>query len=186
MASKSTGLSGIAARYANALYELAEEQNTLDDVAGDLRDMKAMLEASDDLSRLVRSPLINRRAQAAAMAAVVAEAGMGDIIRRFVGVVANNRRLFALDAIADAYLALLASRRGEVVAEVTSATTLDEAQVAAVSEAVRRVVGGKVTVDLKVDTDIIGGLIVRVGSRMYDSSLKTKLQKLQLAMKGIG
>ena len=82
MASKSTGLSGIAARYANALYELAEEQNTLDDVAGDLRDMKAMLDASDDLARLVRSPLINRQAQAAAMAAVVAEAGMGDIIRR--------------------------------------------------------------------------------------------------------
>ncbi len=85
----------------------------------------------------------------------------------------------------DAYLEILAARRGEVNAEVTSASKLDERQVAAVTDALKRVVGGKVSVDLQVDSGIIGGLIVRVGSRMYDSSLKTKLQKMQLVMKGI-
>lgn len=185
MTSKSTGLSGVATRYATALYELADSENALDRVADDLRDLKAMLEASEDLSRLVRSPLLGRQDQAKAMAAILVEAGSGELSRRFVGVVANNRRLFALDAMIDAYLALLAAHRGEVIAEVTSASALDESQVAAVTEALRRAVGSKVAVDLKVEPEIIGGLVVRVGSRMYDSSLRTKLQKMQLAMKGI-
>ena len=185
MTSKSTGLSGIAARYATALYELADDANALDEVASDLRDLKAMLEASDDLSRLVRSPLIDRQAQAGAMDAVLAEAGIGDLTRRFAAVAARNRRLFALASMIEAYLKMLAERRGEVIAEVISATALDEAQVASVTEALRRVVGGKVAVDLDVDPGIIGGLVVRVGSRMYDSSLRTKLQKMQLVMKGI-
>ena len=185
MTSKSTGPSGIAARYAKALYELAEDENALDQVASDLGDLGTMLEASDDLSRLVRSPLLDRQVQAKAMEAVLAAAGASDLTRRFIGVVTHNRRLFALAAMIDAYLKILAARRGEVNAEVTSATKLDERQIEAVTDALKRVVGGKVSVDLKVDSGIIGGLIVRVGSRMYDSSLKTKLQKMQLVMKGI-
>lgn len=185
MTSKSTGQSGIAARYAKALYELAEGENTLDQVASDLGDLRAMLEASDELSRLVRSPLLDRKNQAKAMEAILAEAGASDLTRRFIGVVTLNRRLFALAAMIEAYLKILSARRGEVNAEVTSASKLDEQQIAAVTDALKKVVGGKVSVDLKVDSGIIGGLIVHVGSRMYDSSLKSKLQKMQLAMKGI-
>jgi F-type H+-transporting ATPase subunit delta len=183
--SKSTGSSGLAARYAKALYELAEAGNALDQVASDLADLRAMLEASDDLSRLVRSPLLDRQVQAKAMEAILAEAGASDLTRRFVGVVTRNRRLFALAVMIDAYLEILSARRGEVNAEITSASKLDDSQVAAVTDALKKVVGGKISVDLKVDSGIIGGLIVHVGSRMYDSSLKTKLQKMQLVMKGI-
>jgi F-type H+-transporting ATPase subunit alpha len=164
---------------------LAEAANALDQVASDLADLRAMLEASDDLSRLVRSPLLDRQVQAKAMEAILAEAGASDLTRRFVGVVTHNRRLFALAAMIDAYLEILSARRGEVNAEITSASELDDSQVAAVTDALKKVVGGKISVDLKVDSGIIGGLIVRVGSRMYDSSLKTKLQKMQLVMKGI-
>ena len=111
-------------------------------------------------------------------------AGISDLVRRFVAVVAENRRLFALPGMIAAYSALLAERRGEVTAEVTSATPLNEAQLVAIDTALGRAVGGKVAVDTRVDPDIIGGLIVKVGSRMIDNSLKTKLQRLQLAMKG--
>lgn len=185
MTSKSTGSSGLATRYAKALYELAEGGNALDQVASDLGDLRVMLDTSDDLSRLVRSPLLDRKVQAAAMEAILAAAGASDLTRRFVGVVTRNRRLFVLAAMIDAYLQMLSERRGEVNAEITSASKLDESQIAAVTDALKKVVEGKISVDLKVDAGIIGGLIVRVGSRMYDSSLKTKLQKMQLVMKGI-
>jgi len=183
--SEATGLSGIAKRYATALYELGDEAKSLDEVAGDLKDIQAMLAGSKELSVLVRSPLLDRQAQAETMAAVLAEAGIGDLTRRFVGVIARNRRLFALGAIIDAFLTLLAMRRGAVIAKVASARSLSDDQIAAVTEALKRVVGAKVSVDLTVDPNLIGGLVVRVGSRMYDSSLRTKLQRLQLSMKGI-
>ena len=186
MASEATGLGGIAERYATALYELAEADKQLDTVAADLVGIKAMIGQSNDLRRLIRSPLIDRDQQSDAITAVLAKAGVSDLTRRFVGVVTYNRRLFVLPQIIDGFLALLAARRGEVSAEVTSANTLDQRQVEALTETLRRVVGGKVTVDLKVDPNILGGLVVRVGSRMFDSSLRAKLQRMQLAMKGIG
>lgn len=186
MASEATGLGGIAERYATALYELAEADKQLDIVAGDLGDIKAMINGSADLRRLIRSPLIDRDKQAEAIAAVLAKSGVSDLTRRFVGVVTANRRLFALPQVIDGFLALLAARRGEVTAQVTSANKLDPRHVEALTETLRRVIGGKVTVDLKVDPNILGGLVVRVGSRMFDSSLRTKLQRMQLAMKGIG
>lgn len=186
MASEATGLGGIAERYATALYELAEADKQLDTVAADLRDVRAMIAGSADLMRLIRSPLIDRDKQAETIAAVLGKAGVADLTRRFVGVVAANRRLFALPQIIDGFLALLAHRRGEVTAQVISANALDARHVEALTEQLRRVVGGKVSVDLKVDPGILGGLVVRVGSRMFDSSLRTKLQKMQLAMKGIG
>jgi F-type H+-transporting ATPase subunit delta len=186
LASEATGLGGIAERYATALYELAEADKQLDIVAGDLRDLKAMVAGSRDLTRLIRSPLIDRDKQGGAIAAVMSRAGVSDLTRRFVGVITANRRLFVLPQIIDGFLALLAHRRGEVTAQVTSANALDARHVEALTEQLRRMVGGKVSVDLKVDPGILGGLVVRIGSRMFDSSLRTKLQKMQLAMKGIG
>ena len=129
-------------------------------------------------------PLIGRREKQAAIMALVDKAGIGVLTRRFVGVVAGNGRTFALPAMIDAFLAELARRRGEITAEVTSAKPLTDSQLARVTDVLRRVEGGKVAVETKVDPSLIGGLVVRVGSRMIDFSLSSKLQRLQLAMKG--
>lgn len=185
MASDATGVSGIAARYATALYDLADERKALDEVNDQLAALRALIDESDDLRRLLRSPLLSRQKQAAAIDAVLARAGSADLVRRFVAVVAENRRLFALPAMIDAYRRILAERRGEVTAEVTSAAPLSDSQVGAVTDVLRRAVGGKVSVDLKVDPTLIGGLVVKVGSRMIDNSLRTKLQRMQLSMKGV-
>ena len=144
------------------------------------------LNASPDLTRLIRSPLIGRELQSKAMFAVLEAAKIGDLTRRFVGVVAQNRRLFALPPMIGAFLGLLATRRGEVTAHVASAQALTPEQTAAVTDSLRKALGSKIVVETKVDPSLIGGLVVRVGSRMVDTSLKTKLQKLQLAMKGVG
>ena len=177
---------GLALRYAKALFELAEEARSLDRVADDLRAIRTLMAETPDLVRLVRSPLIGRDAQARAMDAVLDKAGMSDLVRRFVGVVAANRRLFALDRMAESFLAELARRRGEVTAQVVSAHPLSDAQTAKLSDALKKAMGAKVDVALSVDPSLLGGMVVRIGSRMIDSSLKTKLDRLQLAMKGIG
>jgi F-type H+-transporting ATPase subunit delta len=176
----------LAGRYATALFELADEAKALDAVADDLRALKKLMAESDDLARLLRSPVISRTEQGRAMAAVLDKAGASDLVKRFVGLVASNRRLFALPAMIDAFLAELAQRRGEVTAEVVSARPLDEASRQRLAEAIRKVAGQRVTVDLRVDPALIGGLVVKVGSRMIDSSLRTKLNRMQIAMKGIG
>ncbi len=186
MAGEDTGLSGLAGRYALALLELGDEKKELDAVAEDLRALKALIAESDDLRRMITSPLYSRDQQGKAMAAILEKAGMGDLTRRFVLIVAQNRRLFALPQMIDAYLAELARRRGEITAQVTSARKLSDAQQKALAEALRKAVGGKVQMQLKVDQSLIGGLIVKVGSRMIDSSLRSKLQRLQLTMKGAG
>ncbi len=186
MAASPSVSEGLAQRYAKALFELADEARSLDAVAGDLKTIRALLADSADLVRLVRSPLIGRDAQARALDAVLAKAGISDLVRRFVGVVARNRRLFALDGMAESFLAELARRRGEMTAEVVSAHPLSEAQTVKLSDELKRALGARVDVALSVDPSLLGGLIVRVGSRMIDSSLKTKLDRLQLAMKGIG
>lgn len=186
MAARGTSQGGLAARYATALFDLADEQKQLDAVAGDLVALRGMMAESGDLRRLIGSPVLSRGDQGRAMAALLGAAGSGDLVRRFIGLVAQNRRLFVLPAIIDAYLAQLARRRGEITAQVTSARPLDERQRQAVAEAVQRAVGGKVAVDARVDAGLIGGLVVKVGSRMVDSSLRSKLQRLQLTMKGVG
>ena len=185
MATEATGQSAVATRYAGALYELAEPKNQLDDVAKSLKTVKTLLNDSGDLRRLVASPIIGRDKQAKAMAAVLSKAGVTDLVSRFVGVVAKNGRLAALGEIADAFLRLLATRRGEVTVEVRSAQPLAEREMQALGQALKPIAGDKVSFDVKVDPSILGGLIVRVGSRMFDSSLRTKLQRLQLAMKGV-
>ena len=186
VAARSNEAGGLAARYAAALFELADTQKAIDRVAGDLADLKAMIAGSDALRSLIRSPILSRDEQGRAMAALLQQAGTSDLVRKFVGLVARNRRLFALPQMIEEFLAELARRRGEMRAEVTAAKPLNEQQQAALAEAIRRSVGGKVAVDVNVDPALIGGLVVKVGSRMVDSSLRTKLQRLQLAMKGVG
>ncbi|NNG05507.1 MAG: F0F1 ATP synthase subunit delta [Inquilinus sp.] len=186
MASTDTATSGLASRYATALFELADEAKALDAVAGDLKGLKGLIGESADLRRLVFTPVLGRAEQGRAIAAVLEKAGAGALTRQFIGVVAGNRRLFALPAMIDAYLAELARRRGEVTAEVTAATALSDAQTAALVDGLKKAIGAKVSVDVTVDPSLLGGMIVKVGSRMVDSSLRTKLSKLQLAMKGVG
>jgi len=185
VASETSLSAGLAGRYATALYELAHDAGQLDAVAGDLGRLKALIAESADLRRVIGSPLVARAQQAKAMAALVEKAGLGDPVRRFVGVIARNRRLAALPAVIDAFTALLALRRGETVAEIVSARPLTPAQADAIGAAVRGAAGRKVTLDLKVDPKLIGGLKVKVGSRLVDASLATKLSRLQFAMKGL-
>ena len=184
MASQAGPVSALAERYATALLELAEERKALDRVAEDLEALKALLEGSPELTRLVRSPLIAREDRARAMQAVAERAGFSDLTRNFIGVVARHGRLFALQAIAGRFLAVLAERRGEVTAEVTVAHALDDEQLRSLESTLGAVAGGKVSVDLRVDPDILGGLVVRLGSRLFDSSLGSRLRRLELSMKG--
>ncbi len=158
----------------------------LDDVASDLRQLRAMLAASVDLTRLVRSPVLSRLEQGRAVAALAQRAELSPLVRDFLAVVARNRRLFAVPAMIEGYLARLAERRGEVAASVTAAQPLNESQLEALSEHLRRTIGRRVSVDVRIDPRLIGGLIVKVGSRMVDGSVESKLRRLQLAMKGIG
>jgi F-type H+-transporting ATPase subunit delta len=185
VASEGTGVSGLADRYAAALFELADERKLLDEVAGDLRGLRDLLAESGDLRRLVRSPILSRIEQAKAIGAVAERAGFDALTRNFLGLVAQNRRLFAVPSMIAAFLAKLAARRGEVTAEVTAAQELTPAQLAAVGEQLRRAMGSKIAVEVRVDPALLGGLVVKVGSRMVDASLRSKLHRLQLAMKGV-
>jgi len=185
-----TNVSGLSGRYATALYELAESHEALDQVADDLRLIAQMIESSDDFERMIRSPVISRKEQSKAILAILDKAEVSDISRKFVGVTASNRRLFALTDIIRDYLTILAGKRGEVMAEVTSAQALTDAQQAELSKALNEAIGApggdKVTIKSTVDPGLLGGLVVKLGSRMVDSSLRTKLQHLQLAMRGTG
>jgi F-type H+-transporting ATPase subunit delta len=176
----------IASRYATALFELAEAASALDQVAGDLKTLKAMIRESADLRRLVDSPVLSRAEQGRAIDALAKAAGFSDLTVKFLGLAAKNRRLFALSGIIEAYLGRLAALRGEKSASVASAVELSPAQHDALVSALKTAFGGNVAVDVKVDPSLLGGLVVQVGSRMVDSSLKTKLQHLKLAMKGVG
>lgn len=186
MSADSKGASRLATRYAVALYDLADGEGRLDAIADDLRGLHRLIEESADLRRMLRSPALSRAEQGGAIAAIMERAGFSDLTRRFIGVVAENRRLFAVEAMIDAFLARLAEQRGEVVAEVVSAQPLSDVQTGSLQESLRAMLDSKVSVSAKVDKGLIGGLIIKIGSRMIDSSLRTKLQKLQIAMKGIG
>ena len=185
MASETTGVSGLAERYAAALFDLADERRILDEVATNLRELRAMLYASSEFLRLIRSPILSREQQAKAIGVLAERAGLSPLVRDFLAVVARNRRLFAVPAMIEAFLAKLAVRRGEVTAEVFAAQPLSKAQLAALNEQLRRSIGSRVSVDVRVDPGLIGGLVVKLGSRMVDGSIKSKLQRLQLAMKSI-
>lgn len=181
-----TNVTGLSGRYATALFDLAESASALDQVAEDLRQIEAMTAESDDLSRLIRSPAISRADQSAAMQALLEKVGAAELTRNFIGVVASNRRLFVLGDIIKDYLMVLAGRRGEMTADVTSAKPLSDGQQAEIVTALQTSVGGKVSLNSTVDPELLGGLVIKIGSRMVDSSLQTKLQHLKLAMRGVG
>jgi F-type H+-transporting ATPase subunit delta len=184
--SKTQGTTGLAGRYAAALFELADEAKRLDVVADDLRFLSRMIEENSELVRLIYSPILSRDAQGNALAAIMEKAGISELTRQFVGLVGANRRLFVLADMMRAYLAALALQRGEVTAEVVSAKALTEKQTHALVDGLKRAVGAAVSLDSRIDPGLLGGLVVKLGSRMVDSSLRTKLQRLRLAMKGVG
>jgi len=173
-------------RYASALFELANEAGSLDKVAGDLNGFAALLDESTDLQRLVRSPVFSADDQAKAITAVLNQAGVSDLTANFFKLVAKNRRLFAVGDMIGAFRAILAEHRGEVSADVTSAVALDNQQMDQLRSTLKETMGQDVQINTTVDPSILGGLIVKVGSRMVDSSLKTKLNNLKVAMKEVG
>ncbi len=186
MTTTTKGSSGLAQRYAAALFELAEGDKSLDTVAEELRQLASLIEGSEDLQRLIRSPVISRDDQQKGMTAVLQAVGIGPLVQKFVGLVAANRRLFALPGMIAAYQEMMADRRGETVAEVVAAQKLSPEQLGAVEAILKKAVGTDVALSTRVDPQLLGGLVVKVGSRMIDFSLSTKLKRLSLAMKGIG
>jgi F-type H+-transporting ATPase subunit delta len=181
----SSATTGVAGRYANALFELADDAKALDQVAQDLATFRKLLDESADLRRLIASPVIGRDLQGKALMAVLDAAQVSGIARKFIGLVAANGRARELPGMAAAYLAELASRRGETTATVTTAVPLSPAQLDQLTNTLRGMLGAKVAIDARVEPDILGGLVVKVGSRLFDSSIRSKLQRLQLAMKGV-
>jgi F-type H+-transporting ATPase subunit delta len=176
----------MAGRYATALFELALDARAIDTVAVDLQGFDALLAESPDLMRLVRSPVFTAEAQGKAIAAVLDRAGISGLAAQFLGVVAANRRLFAVRDIIKAYAALVARHKGEVRAEVTVAEALSDVHRGAILDTLNAVTRQDVKIDVKIDPSIIGGLIVKLGSRMVDTSLRTKLNALRHAMKEAG
>ena len=182
---QSSGIqASLAGRYALALFELARDEKKIDAVAQSLATLKAALAESDDLRGLVASPLVGREAQGRAAAAVAESLKLDPLTRNFIGVLAGNRRLSKLPDVIRSFTLLASRHRGELTAEVTSARPLDGAQVDAIKQNLRTRMGRDIAVDLNVDPAILGGLVVKIGSQMIDSSIRTKLNSLAHAMKG--
>ena len=179
-------VSGVPGRYATALFELAQEANSVDQVGTDLATFQALMDESDDLRRLVRSPVFSAEDQISALEAICAEAQIKSLALNFIKLAAQNRRLFVLADMIKAYRTLVAQSKGEISAQVTSADTLSAKHLDDLKAAIKASVGRDVQLSTRVEPAILGGLIVKVGSRMVDNSLKTKLQNLKIAMKGIG
>lgn len=176
--------SGMAGRYAHALFELARDEKAIDAVKQDLETFDAMMGASPDLSRLVRSPVFDADVQLKALSAILDRAEIKGLAANFLRVITTNRRLFAVRDMIRAYRALVARHRGEVVAQVTVAEEMNDRHMEALKSALKSVTGGKdIDLELTVDPAIIGGLVVKVGSRMVDTSLRTKLNAIKIAMK---
>ncbi|MDI1294363.1 MAG: F0F1 ATP synthase subunit delta [bacterium] len=174
----------LSGRYAVALFDLAREGKTLDTVADSLGALKAAIAQSPDLKGLINSPVLSRDAAGTTIAAVASSMGLDPLTTNFLGVLAQNRRLGQLPAVIRAYEMLLSNHKGEARAEVTSAHPLGKTQIAALAKSLRARVGRDVAVDTKVDPAILGGLVVKIGSQMIDSSIRTRLNTLAQAMKG--
>jgi F-type H+-transporting ATPase subunit delta len=179
-------VSGVSGRYATALFELARDEKSIDGVKADLDKFEAMLADSADLKRLVRSPVFSSDAQLKALSAVLDKAGISGISANFLKTLTANRRLFAVDQVIRAFAALVAKFKGEAIAEVTVAEALSDKNLDALKTALKSVTGKDVSLNVKVDPSIIGGLVVKLGSRMVDSSLRTKLNSIKHAMKEAG
>jgi F-type H+-transporting ATPase subunit delta len=186
VAAEDPSVSGVSGRYATALFELARDEKSIDSVKADLDKFEAMLSDSADLKRLVRSPVFGASDQSKALSAVLDKAGISGISANFLKVLTANRRLFAVADVIRAFRALVAKFKGEASADVTVAEPLSDKNLDALKSALKTISGKDVTLNVKVDPSIIGGLVVKLGSRMVDSSLRTKLNSIKHAMKEAG
>ena len=186
MAQTGSMISGVAGRYARSLFELAQEAGAVADAERDLARFEELLEGSDDLQRLIKSPVFSADDQLKAIDAVLTRAKIGGLVGNFLRVVARNRRLFAVPQMIRAFREIAADARGEAAAEVTSAHALSAAQEKELKTTLKSVVGKDVAVKVTVDPSLLGGLVVKLGSRQIDTSLKTKLNSLKLALKEVG
>lgn len=174
----------LSGRYATALFQIARDERKLDEVSKDVDTVRDALAQSDDLRLLASSPLIGRKAGAAAIGAVAKTLDLGALTSNFLGVLATNGRLREIGAIFRAFKSLAAAHRGETHAEVVSAHPLDATQLGALKDRLKKRFGREVTIDAQVDPAILGGLIVKMGSRQIDGSIRTKINSLAHAMKG--
>jgi F-type H+-transporting ATPase subunit delta len=186
VAQQQQAIAGVAGRYARALYDLAQESAAVEPVSRELERFQALLDSSDDLRRLVKSPVFSAEEQEAALQAIFNTVGIDGLATKLILLLAKNRRLSAVSGIIQAYRSLVAQARGEVTADVTSAEPLTEPQLDILKNELAQTMGRNVMLVTRIDDSLIGGLIVKVGSRMIDASLKTKLQNLKLMMKGAG
>ncbi len=186
VAKSSSPVSSIAERYAGSLYELAVQSNTVDQVEADLSRFETLLSESDDLARMIKSPVFSAEEQFKALVAIADKAGITGLVGNFLRVVAQNRRLFAVPSMIKAFRAIAAEARGEVAADVTSAHPLSAAQEQELKATLKGVTGKDVAINAVVDPSLLGGLVVKIGSRQIDTSLRTKLNSLKLALKEVG
>ncbi len=176
--------SGIAARYATAIFELAQEEKTVEALEKDFAALRDLIAENPELARLVRAPVFSREDQAKGLNAVMHRMEAAPLTRRFVLTLAGKRRLFVLVDVIRLFNAMAAKQRGEVSADVTSARPLNDAEVAELKQILKSKLGRDARLEAKVDPTLLGGLVVKVGSRMIDSSLRTKLTGIRAAMRG--
>ncbi len=186
LANSASPVSGIAGRYASALFDLAVSEKKLDSVEKDLTRFDAILSSSEDLLRLVRSPVFSAEDQISAISSILTKSKISGLVGNFIRVIAKNRRLFVMPEMLSAFARLAADHRGEATAEVTVAKPLNAQQTKELKAALKSVVGKDVAIDATVDPSLLGGMIVKIGSRQIDTSLRTKLSSLKLALKEVG
>lgn len=177
---------GLAGRYATALYQLAMESKKVDDILHDLNSFNELIHKNEELQTLIISPVFGADEKAAAITQILKKADASTLAIQFVGTIAKNGRLFAISSIISAFIKEVDKRRGKISAEVVSAIPLDDKRQAKIQESIISFANAKdVSLVMRVDPSLIGGLVIRIGSRMFDTSLKTKLNRLESAMKGV-
>jgi F-type H+-transporting ATPase subunit delta len=186
LAGETTLVAGIAGRYAIALFELARDENKLDETAQELTGLQALLDESEDFARLVRSPIFSAAEQTQAVAEIAQKAGLSPLTANFLKILAKNRRLFTLTGVIAGFRKLLADHRNELEADIASAVPLTDAQTEELKATLKAKTGKDISLNSRVDPALLGGLIVKIGSRMIDNSVRTKLNNLKMAMKEVG
>ena len=186
MTDRTSSVSGVAERYASALFDLARGDSAIERIEGELEGLSAAIDASPELRRLVQSPVFSAAEQERAIGAIGDRLGIAGLGANFLRLVARNRRLFALPSMIKAFRAMAARHRGEVSAEVTSAHPLNDDQMGALKAVLKEKLGKDVTLETRVNPALLGGLVVKVGSRMIDTSLRTRLMTVKTRLKEVG
>ena len=182
----STITAGLAGRYATALYQLAIESKQVDGILQDLHSLNKLIDSNEELRKLIYSPVFGTEQKASVVTQILKKAKASPLVVQFVGTIATNGRLFAIVSIISAFIKEVDNRRGKISAEVVSAIPLDEARKAQIQKSIISLANAKdVSLVMRVDPSLIGGLVIRIGSRMFDTSLKTKLNRLESVMKGV-